>query len=177
MKKLVVIVLLVILTGCEKYVSGTQLSLSGKYLITRVSMISVDQNTTRDSVYYSGDIYKSQSNLSPKPFDTIKVGKTFIHLDEMLINLRYIGVDTYGRDMWDKRYESGYRIIGNNQWQEGYLQFTYHDAAKTNSNPTMTFQITEDKLESLELTSSGYWPYGRAGEKKLMILKLIRVGP
>ena len=70
MKKLVVIVLLVILTGCEKYVSGTHLTLSGKYLITRVSMISVDQNTTRDSVYYSGDIYKSQSNLSPKPFDT-----------------------------------------------------------------------------------------------------------
>jgi hypothetical protein len=64
MKKLVVIVLLVILTGCEKYVSGTHLTLSGKYLITRVSMISVDQNTTRDTVYYSGDIYKSQSNLS-----------------------------------------------------------------------------------------------------------------
>ena len=179
MKKLVVIVFLVILTGCEKYVSGTHLTLSGKYVIARISLLSVDQNTTRDTVYRSGDIYKSNNPSSPKPFDTIRVGKTFIHFDEMLINLRYIGLDPTDdrRDMWDKRYESGYRIIGNNQWQEGYLQFTYHDAAKTNSNPTMTFQITEDKLESLELTSSGYWPYGRAGEKKLMILKLIRVGP
>ena len=177
MKKLVVIVLLVILTGCEKYVSGTHLTLSGKYLITRVSMVSVDQKTTRDSVYYSGDIYKSQSTLSPKPFDTIKVGKTFIHLDEMLINLRYIGVDTYGRDMWDKRYESGYRIIGNNQWQEGYLRFTYNDALKTKSNHTMTFQITEDKFESLELTSSGQWSHGSMGEKRIMILNLTRVGP
>ena len=72
MKKLVVIVLLVILTGCEKYVSGTQLSLSGKYLITRVSMVSVDQNTTRDTVYYSGDVYKSQNTLTPKPFSPYK---------------------------------------------------------------------------------------------------------
>ena len=177
MKKISLILLLVFLTGCERYVSGIHLSLSGRYLITRVSLLSVDQNTSKDTVYRSGDIYRSNNPLTPKPFDTIRVGRTFIHFDEMLVNLRYIGVDTYGRDMWDKRYESGYRIIGNNQWQEGYLQFTYHDAAKTNSNPTMTFQITEDKLESLELTSSGYWPYGRAGEKKLMILKLIRVGP
>ena len=177
MKKIVIIILLVILTGCEKYVSGTHLTLSGKYLITRVSMISVDQNTTRDSVYYSGDIYKSQSNLSPKPFDTIKVGKTFIHLDEMLINLRYIGSDTYGRDMWDKRYESGYRIWGNNQWQEGYIQFEYTDVIKTKSKHTMTFQITEDKFESLELTSSGQWSHGNMGEKRIMILNLTRVGP
>jgi len=177
MKKLLLLVIVVLLTGCEKYVSGTHLTLSGKYLITRISMVSVDQNTTRDTVYYSGDVYKSQNTLTPKPFDTIRVGNTFIHLDEMLINLRYIGSDTFGRDMWDKRYESGYRIWGNNQWQEGYIQFTYHDAIKTNSNPTMTFQITEDKLESLEFTSSGHWPYGRLGEKKIMILKLIRVGP
>jgi hypothetical protein len=177
MKKLLLLVIVALLTGCEKYVSGTHLTLSGKYLITRISMVSVDKNTTRDTVYYPGDVYKSQNTLTPKPFDTIRVGNTFIHLDEMLINLRYIGSDTFGRDMWDKRYESGYRIWGNNQWQEGYIQFTYHDAIKTNSNPTMTFQITEDKLESLEFTSSGHWPYGRLGEKKIMILKLIRVGP
>lgn len=179
MKKLVVIVLLVILTGCEKYVSGTHLTLSGKYVIARISLLSVDQNTTRDTVYRSGDIYKSNNPSSPKPFDTIRVGKTFIHFDEMLINLRYIGLDPTDdrRDMWDKRYESGYRIIGNNQWQEGYLQFTYNDVLKTKSNHTMTFQITEDKFESLELTSSGQWSHGNMGEKRIMILNLTRVGP
>jgi hypothetical protein len=175
MKKLVVIVLLVILTGCEKYVSGTHLTLSGKYKITRISLVSVDQNTTRDTVYRTGDIYKSNDPLSPKPFDTIKVGNTFIHLNEMLINLRYMGVNSYG-DIWDKRYESAYRIIGNNQWQEGYLRFTYNDAAKTKTDHTMTFQITEDKFESLELVSSGQWSHGNMGEKRIMILNLTRVG-
>ena len=178
MKKLVVIVLLVILTGCEKYVSGIHLTLSGKYKITRISLVSVDQNTTRDTVYRTGDIYKSNDPLSPKPFDTIRVGNTFFHFDYSVINLMYLGVDTNSKkDMWDSRYESGYRIKGNNQWQEGYIQFEYTDVIKTKSKHTMTFQITEDKFESLELTSSGQWSHGSMGEKRIMILKLIRVGP
>jgi hypothetical protein len=177
MKKVSLIFILVFLTGCERYVSGIHLSLSGRYLITRVSLLSVDQNTSKDSVYRTGDIYRSNNPLTPKPFDTIRVGRTYIHFDEMLVNLRYIGVDTWGRDMWDRRYESGYRIYGNNQWQEGYLQFTYNDAAKTKANHTMTFQITEDNLESLELTSSGQWSHGSMGEKRIMILNLTRVGP
>ena len=144
-------------------------------------MVSVDQNTSKDTVYRIGDIYKSNNRSSPKPFDTIRVGNTYIHFNYMLINLRYLGVDSsIGgglKDVWDSRYESGYRIIGNNQWQEGYLQFTYNDAEKTKTDHKMTFQITEDKFESLELTSSGQWSHGSMGEKRIMILNLTRVSP
>ena len=175
MKKLVVIVLLVILTGCEKYVSGTHLTLSGKYKITRISLVSVDQNTTRDTVYRTGDIYKSNDPLSPKPFDTIRVGNTFFHFDYSVINLMYLGVID-DSDVWDKSYQTSYTIRGNNQWQEGYLQFRYNDTLKTKTKHTMTFQITEDKFESLELTSSGQWSHGNMGEKRIMILNLTRVG-
>ena len=177
MKNIVLIFIVVFLTGCEKYVSGTHLTLSGKYKITRISFVSVDQNTTRDTVYRTGDIYKSNNPSTPKPFDTIRVGNTFFHFDYSVINLMYLGVDNDGNDIWDKRYERGYSIIGNNQWQEGYIQFDYIDVIKTKSKHTMTFQITEDKFESLELTSSGQWSHGSMGEKRIMILNLTRVGP
>lgn len=178
MKKLSFLILSMLLfTGCEKYVSGTFLTLSGKYLITRLTIKSVDQNVTGDSVYRSGDIFIDNSPATPKPFDSISVGRTFLHFDNIVVNLRYVGVDPTGTDMWDSRYQTFYKILGNNQWQEGYLQFTYTDPIKTRSTHTCTFQITEDNLESLELVSSGKWPSYKFGEKKIMILNLTRVGP
>lgn len=180
MKKSIITLLIfciLFLTNCEKYVAGTNVTLSGKYLITRVTIKSVDQNVTGDSVYRSGDVFIDNSPSTPKPFDSISVGQTFIHFDYMLINLRYIGVNPTGQDIWDTRYQTYYRILGNNQFQEGYLQFTYNDAAKTRTTQTCTFQITEDKLESLELVSSGKWPSYKFGEKKIMIMNLVRVGP
>lgn len=180
MKKTIIALLIFItlfFSNCEKYVSGTNVTLSGKYLITRVTIKSVDQNVTGDSVYRSGDIFVDSSPLTAKPFDSISVGRTFIHFDYLLVNLRYIGVDHTGQDMWDSRYQTYYKILGNNQFQEGYLQFTYNDAEKTRTTQTCTFQITEDKLESLELVSSGKWPSYKFGEKKIMILNLVRVGP
>ena len=175
MKNIVLIFIVIFLTGCEKYVSGTHLTVSGKYKITRISLVSVDQNTTRDTVYRTGDIYKSNDPLSPKPFDTIRVGNTFFHFDYSVINLMYLGVID-DSDVWDKSYQTSYTIRGNNQWQEGYLQFRYNDTLKTKTKHTMTFQITEDKFESLELTSSGQWSHGSMGEKRIMILNLTRVG-
>jgi hypothetical protein len=79
--------------------------------------------------------------------------------------------------MWDSRYQTWYTIWGNNQWQEGYLQFSYTDPIKTNARQSCTFQITDDNFESLELVSSGKWPSYKFGEKKIMIINLTRVGP
>jgi hypothetical protein len=180
MKKLFLLsVFCISLLGCEKYVTGTYTTLSGKYLITRITLKSVDQNTTGDSTYRSGDVFIDPSPATPIPFDTIRVGYTFLHFDYGLINLRYLGVNNNngGSDVWDPRYQTSYNIWGNNQWQEGYLQFSYTDPIKTLARHTCTFQITEDKFESLELVSSGKWPSYKFGEKKIMILNLTRVGP
>lgn len=180
MKKTILFCFLVVsqlFIGCQKYVAGTTVTLSGKYVINRITLKSVDQNSTGDSTYRSGDVYIDTSRLTPIPFDRIRVGYTFIHFDYSLVNLRRIGVDTNGRDLWDTRYQTSYWIWGNNQWQSGYLQFSYTDVIKTNARHKYTFQITEDKLESIELTSSGIWPSYQFGEKKIMIINLIRVGP
>lgn len=176
---ILIIALLTSLTSCVKYVSGTNVTLSGKYLINRITIKSVDQNVTIDSTYRAGDIYIDSSSYAPIPFDSIRVGYTFFHFDYSLINLRYMGVDNSngGRDVWDTRYRTSYWIWGNNQWQSGYIQFSYQDVVKTNAWHKFTFQITEDKLESLELTSSGIWPSYKFGEKKIMIINLTRVGP
>lgn len=163
--------------SCEKYVAGTTVTLSGKYIINRITMKSVDQNTTTDSTYRIGDVYIDTSRNAPVPFDRIRVGYTFLHFGYDLINLRYLGVSQTGSDLWDPRYQTSYWIWGNNQWQSGYLQFSYTDVLKTNARHTFTFQVTEDKLESLELTSSGIWPSYKFGEKKIMIINLTRVGP
>ena len=172
-----VLLLSLLFSSCEKYVAGTTVTLSGKYLINRITIKSVDQNTTGDSTYRSGDVYIDTSRVTPVPFDRIKVGYTFIHFGYDLINLRYVGVRADGSDIWDTRYQTSYWIWGNNQWQSGYLQFSYTDVLKTNSLHKYTFQITEDKLESIELTSSGIWPSYKFGEKKVMIINLTRVGP
>ena len=165
------------LTGCYKYETGTTLTLSGKYVINRITIKSVDQNETGDSTYRHGDVFIDNSPHTPIPFNRIHVGYTFSHFDNVFVNLRYMGVNNHGQDLWDTRYETWYRILGNNRWQEGYLQFSYNDPVLTNGNHTCTFQITEDKFESLELVSSGKWPSYKFGEKKILILSLLRVGP
>jgi len=175
--KLIIFILSLSLSSCEKYVAGTNVTLSGKYLINRITIKSIDQNKTGDSTYRSGDVYIDTSRTTPTPFDRIKVGYTFLYFDYWSVNLRHLGVDPNGRDIWDPNYLTWYKILGNNQWQSGYLQFTYRDVIKTNARHTFTFQVTEDKFESLELTSSGIWPSHQYGEKKIMILNLTRVGP
>lgn len=177
--KIIITLLSLTLISCEKYVAGTTTTLSGKYLINRITIKSVDQNLTGDSTYRSGDTYIDSSINTPIPFNRIKVGYTFLHFDYWSVNLRYLGVDPYNgnRDIWDPRYLTSYKIWGNNQWQSGYLQFRYNDVLKTNAWHQFTFQITEDKFESLELTSSGVWPSYKFGEKKIMIINLTRVGP
>lgn len=181
MKRIIILPVLLLslfFSSCEKYVAGTTVTLSGKYVINRITIKSVDQNTTGDSTYRSGDVYIDTSRTTPIPFDRIKVGYTFIHFDYWSVNLRHLGIDPHDRkDIWDTRYQTSYWIWGNNQWQSGYLQFTYTDVIKTNARHKYTFQITEDKFESLELTSSGIWPSYQFGEKKIMIINLTRVGP
>ncbi len=89
MKKIIilpVLLLSLLFSSCEKYVAGTTVTLSGKYLINRITIKYVDQNTAKDSTYRSGDVYIDTSTSTPTPFDRIKVGHTFIHFDYSILN-------------------------------------------------------------------------------------------
>lgn len=176
MKYLLLFLVLTIIS-CEKYSTEIQtLTLSGKYQISRLSVNYIDQSMNIDTVYRIGDVYIDENPFSPTPFDTIKIGSTYIHLDEILINLRHLGQSS-GRDIWDRRYQTDYRVFNNNRYQLGYIQFTYLDVIKTGSKHTLTFMIEEDGLETLQLKSSGVWPYSNYGQKKIITFLLSRVGP
>jgi hypothetical protein len=178
MKKYFLIGLL-FLSGCEKFVlSNKDVTLSGKYVVSRLDITNVDQTQSRDSLYLLGSTYKNK--LIPAPFDSIKINRFYIHFDYSTIRMNWIGINN-SRDMWEYPLPTEpngfiyYSILNNNSYYNGYLQFTY--ITKDGFNKTMTFLIEDDGFESLQLKSSGAWFNGKFGEKQVMTLYLTRVGP
>ena len=78
-----------------------------------------------------------------------------------------------GRDIWEYGMapnEIYYRILNNNSYSNGFIQFTYE--SKPNDARTLTFLIEDDGFETLQLKSSGAWFDGKMGQKQMMTLKL-----
>lgn len=172
-----ILVFLVLLTGCEKYVvEKSDVTLSGKYVISKLNVINVDQSQTPDSLYLMGSTYVNH-NL-PKPFDSIVIDNFYLHMDYSTIRLNILGVTSTGQDIWEygnSPDEIFYKIFGNSSYCSGYLQFTY--ITSVGNAATMTFLIENDGLESLQLKSEGAWFEGDMGQKQVMTLGLTRVGP
>ena len=177
MKRIFILFTIICLfVSCEKYSTGTNLSLSGKYVLTLLDVTSVDQNTSKDSLYRPGMVYKNK-NL-PHPFDSMIINRFYIHLTYAEIRMNLLGVTPEGRDMWqygDSPNEIFYRVYGNNTYNSGTLNFTYISRDKTPR--TMNFLIEQDGFESLQLKSSGTWIKGEYGEKQILTMVLSRVGP
>ena len=177
MGKLYLILVLFLLTSCEKFVVETSdVTLSGKYVVSKLDITNVDQNQTRDSLYTVGDTYVN--NLIPDPLDSIVVNRFYIHFDYSTVRMNELGVSPTGRDLWEygsSPNEIFYRILSNNSYNSGFLQFDY--VTIDGSARTLTFLIEDDGFESLQLKSSGAWFKGKFGEKQVMTLYLTRVGP
>lgn len=178
MKKIALsLFLFFVCSSCEKYVtSNTDLSLSGKYVVSKLDITNVDQNQTRDSLYTLGSTY--YNSTLPHPFDTIKINRFYVHLDYNTIRMKLLGVTQDGRDIWQygiRPNEIFYRVFGNTAYHYGYLQFDY--VTRDSSSRMVTFLIEDDGLENLQLKSSGAWFKGKFGEKQVMTLYLTRVGP
>lgn len=177
MGKLYLILVLCLLTSCEKFVVETSdVTLSGKYVVSKLDITNVDQNQTRDSLYTVGDTYVN--NLIPDPLDSIVVNRFYIHFDYSTVRMNELGVSPTGRDLWEygsSPNEIFYRILSNNSYNSGFLQFDY--VTIDGSARTLTFLIEDDGFESLQLKSSGAWFKGKFGEKQVMTLYLTRVGP
>lgn len=178
MKRIVgILMFLVLLSGCEKYVvEKSDITLSGKYVISKIHVTSVDQNQTPDSLYLLGSTYVNHK--LPKPFDSLVIDDFYLHMDYASIRMNLLGVTQTGTDIWEygnSPDEIFYRILGNNSYNNGYLQFTY--VTSDGNAATMTFLIEDDGFESLQLKSEGAWFEGDMGEKQVMTLGLTRVGP
>lgn len=176
MKNIVFLLLSFIFLGCEKFVvEKSDVTLSGKYVVSRLDITNVDQSTEKDSLYLLGTTYNGQM---PKPFNSIKINRFYIHLDYSTIRINLLGVDPYGRDVWEygnPPNEIFYQILNNNSYYSGYLRFMYE--SEPGKTSVLTFMIEDDGFESLQLKSSGTWLRGKDGQKQVMTLYLTRVGP
>jgi hypothetical protein len=167
MRKLSVIFVLFLLTSCEKYVvNNKDVNLSGEYVVSKLDV--TNDNQTSDSLYTIGSTYINKS--MPDPLDSIVVNRFHVHFDYSTIRLNRLGVTPSGRDLWEygsSPNEIFYRILSNNAYNSGFLQFDYYP--KNNSVRTLTFLIEDDGFETLQLKSYG--------EKQVITLYLTRVGP
>jgi len=174
MGKIYIILCLFLLTSCEKFVLETSdVTLSGKYVVSKLDITNADQNQTRDSLYTVGDVYVN--HLLPDPFDSLVVNRFYMHLDYSTLRMNELGVSPTGTDIWEYGLapnEIFYRILGNNSYNNGILQFDYK--TRDGSWRTMTFLIEDDGFQSLQLKSSGAWFKGKFGELQYMTLYLTR---
>ena len=168
---------LFLFSGCEKFITEiSDVTLSGKYVVSKLDITNVDQNQERDSLYTINSTYINE--LLPAPFDSMRINRFYFHLDYSTIRFSQLGVTNDGRDIWEygsSPNEIFYKVLSNNSYNNGYIQFTY--ITKDKSARTMTFLIEDDGYESLQLKSSGAWFNGKFGQKQVMTLYLTRVGP
>lgn len=176
MKKIILIILL-FLTSCQFYVTEIKdVTLSGKYVVSKLEITNVDQNQTRDEIYLIGDTYVN--NNLPHPFNNIKINNFYIHFDYSTIRMDLRGVTKSGEDIWGygvSPNEIFYKTFGTTPFHSGYLQYNY--TSKNGGNVSMTFIIEDDGMETLQIKSSGAWFDGKFGQKQVMTMLLTRVGP
>ena len=99
MKKVLFLFVVLLITSCEQYVTEMKdVTLSGKYVISKLEITNVDQNQTRDSLYLVGTSYVNR-NL-PHPFDSISINNSYIHFDYSTVRMKLLGVSQSGQDIW-----------------------------------------------------------------------------
>lgn len=170
--------LLVILTSCEKYVTEvSDLTLSGKYVVSKLAVIQTNNPTTPDTVYLSNQVFVS--NNLPDPFDTIKVNDFYIHFDYSTVRMNWLGNTNVGREVWKYGDKPNYifynRVFGSyDAYTLGKISFEYVPSNR-NSISRVILQVDSDLLESLQL--SGFEFVSNEGTKYRLIFSLTRVGP
>jgi hypothetical protein len=173
--------LLPLLLSCEKYVTEvSDLTLSGKYVVSKVTLIQTSQATTKDTTFFSGSTFMTP--YLPDPFDSIKVDNFYLHFDYSTIRMIWYNRHQNGqRDRWEYG-ESPNEIMfwrvpySFDAYTTGKIQFDYKPKDR-NSYARITFQVDSDLLETLQLSGLDFAPYGKDGPHYRLILSLNRVGP
>lgn len=166
MKNIIYILLsLFVLTSCLKYGQPVSLSLSGEYIIDKITYNNRD-NQSQNQVFYPGDLYVNPSET--KPIDSIQVGFTKMALDYSVIY--FDPTDTpSGSTIWNKKFT--YYVQGhNNIYDYGYIVFDYDGTRRV-------WKIIDDGVESLVIRTSGSYDYGSNSGGETTTMFLTRVGP
>ena len=168
--------------SCEKYTTNiSDLTLSGKYVVSKMSIITTSHAITKDSTYLSNTIFRDST--LPHPFNYVKVNDFYIHFDYASIRMNWMLRTTTGslRDMWQYG-EAPNEIFYNrvpysyNAYDLGKIQFEYMPVNEK-SYRRITLHIDSDLPESLQLSGLDFAPYGKNGPEYKIIFSLTRVGP
>ena len=151
--KIILIVLITILTSCEKYEQPSTLTLSGAYVIDRIVL-----NDSSNSVLSSPDIFINNNSTI---IDTILLGSTKWAFDNSKFYMKYV----------------------NNRWQKTYYYFSYWQTNYDygyieieTENGGFVFKILDDGIESLILKTTGQWN-NNISDYETLTIYLVRTGP
>ena len=168
MKKIIILIgILFTFNSCTVYQEPTSLSLSGEYIIDKVTVISTENTTNSGGqIYNPGTHYVN--NLDAFPLEDIYVGFTRWHLDYTIISFYPISVGG-GTVNWQRQYY--YTVVNHeNIYDLGYIKFNVNGSVRI-------FKILDDGVESLTLQSTGLWPYSSSGPNEVVMIHLSRIGP
>jgi hypothetical protein len=175
MKKIILLTLL-LFTSCQLYVTEIKdVTLSGKYVVSKLEITSVDQSSPRIEKFFIGQTYVN--NALGHPFNKIQINNFYIHFDYSTVRMDWTRTES-GRDIWGYGMypnEIFYKIFGTTPFHSGDLQFDY--VSKDGTLRTLRFTIEDDGLETLQLKLNGFWSNGQFGQKQTMTMSLTRVGP
>jgi len=168
MKKFIILIFL-FLISCEVYQEPTSLSLSGEYVITKVTLLSTENTTNNSGVIYNpGSHYINPYDIFP--IDDIQVGFTRWHLDYSVISFNP-NILPSGTVIWGDRYV--YSVINHySNYDLGYIDITMDNGGRR------IFKIIDDGVESLVLRTTNNWgAYGGSGPAQSATIYLTRIGP
>jgi len=169
MRHLLIIPLLVILTSCYKqYSQPKTLSLSGEYIIDKITYSNIENSNPNEQVYYSGDIFINPNESFP--MDSIAIGFTRWHLDYSVISFNP-NILPSGKVIWGDRYV--YSVINHyTNYDLGYIDITMDNGGRR------IFKIIDDGVENLVLRTTNNWgSYGSSGPAQSATIYLTRIGP
>ena len=99
MKKLLFCLSLITLLSCEKYVTETStITLSGKYLLQKLSVVQIENPTDSIRNFVVGDMVINK--FLPDPFDTLKIGAFYMDFTYSDLRMNFLR-RVNERDVWE----------------------------------------------------------------------------
>jgi len=165
MKRLVFILSIIpFFTSCLKYSEPKSLSLSGEYVIDKITYQETDgEPSPQDSTYLTGSVYYDDTEIPS--LDTIIVGETKLHMDYSII-----------------RFDPTQNQFGGTEWHTEYYYFVHGQVTAYDlgnivfdcEGTRRIWKILDDSNESVTIRTSGQWI---DGTRRYVVLSLTRIGP
>jgi len=168
MKNILILLFVLSLTSCYQYAEQTTPTLSGEYVIDKITVLNNESlGSPNDSIYLPGDVYlDTTSNF---PMDSIELGVTRWHFDYSAVAF-CPSPTPWGQYIWSEKYF--YDLMSSwSIYDPGYVEIKI-------PGRRIIFKIIDDGLESLTFRTTGQWYYDDSNlTEKTVTLEMTRIGP